>query len=184
MLPFLQAWMLVNSALDDRQLPDQCWMEQDQIKLSGARCDASALSVAVPWQMGHTGPKGYTVVHGRISKYNMAKEITTIATDAVYLSSGWSVCRQASSLDIQVLLEIWHNWWSQKCLSSPISKKEAADITNHSRSYKTDCELLSVFCSNQAPIFTISEVQWDLKAQRSKVVFSLLSSKGLSSCGA
>jgi len=31
--------MLVDSALDDRQLPDQCSVVLDRIQQSGARCD-------------------------------------------------------------------------------------------------------------------------------------------------
>jgi len=39
MLPFLQASsMLVNYALDDRWLPDQCWVVPDLIQWSRARC--------------------------------------------------------------------------------------------------------------------------------------------------
>jgi len=85
-LPFLRACsMLVDSAFDDIQLPDQCW-ELCQIWFNGPEPGVawSAWSaVPVPWQRDHTGPKGSTVVHGWIGASSAAKELQTSGTDDV-----------------------------------------------------------------------------------------------------
>jgi len=60
-LPFLRAcYRLDDSALDDRRLPDQCWVVLDptQIQQSGARCDAvGPIDGSNPLAKGHAGPK-------------------------------------------------------------------------------------------------------------------------------
>jgi len=52
-----------------------------------------AWSVApVPWQRGHTGPEGSTVVHGWISMCNVAEGLHTSDTDDVCEVAGQYIC--------------------------------------------------------------------------------------------
>jgi len=59
-LPFLRSCScrLDDSALDDRQLPDQCW-----VVLSWAMTRSARSAVPVPRKRGHTYPKGSTMAH-------------------------------------------------------------------------------------------------------------------------
>jgi len=45
---------------------------------------------------GHTGPKGSTVVQGRIGATKVAKDLQTSGTDDVWDCGGWSVHRRTS----------------------------------------------------------------------------------------
>jgi len=84
-LPFLRACCrLDDSVFSDRRLPDQCWVVLNRIQWSGAGMTWSArLTVPVPWQKGHRGPKGSTVVHRCIGTCNVTEELKADGTDDV-----------------------------------------------------------------------------------------------------
>jgi len=84
-LPFLRACSrLDDSALDDRQLPDQCWVLLNWIQQSRARCDVvSLIGRSTPLAKAPHRPKSSTVVHSWIGTCNVTEELKAGGMDDV-----------------------------------------------------------------------------------------------------
>jgi len=84
-LPFLRASSrLDDAALDDRQLPDQCWVVLNWFQQSRARCDAIGLiGGSTPLAKGPHRPKSSTVVHSWIGTCSVTVELKVGGMDDV-----------------------------------------------------------------------------------------------------
>jgi len=111
-LLFLQACSRTDeSVLDDRRLPDQCWVVLDRIQQSaepGVMWSAQS-AVPVPWQRGHTGPKGSTeTIYSVILTILLVLYSNLVSVEEQCLTLTWSTSRMITSgLARQPVMWIW-----------------------------------------------------------------------------